>query len=255
MPALFMGHGSPLLAFEDNVFTRTMARLGAELPRPRAIVCISAHWYTRGTGVTAMEAPRTIHDFYGFPEELYGYHYRAKGDPQLARRVAELLAPTDVAQDEQWGLDHGAWTVLKHMYPQQDIPVVQLSIDGTRDNQWHYDASQRLAPLRDEGVLLLGSGNVVHNLGVLNRHADAPPMPWASGFEQWVREALERRDHDALIHYERFGDGARMAVPTLDHYLPLLYIAGASQPDEAVSLPAAAISMASISMLSVQFGE
>jgi 4,5-DOPA dioxygenase extradiol len=254
MPAIFIGHGSPLLAFEDNAYTRNMARMGRELPRPRAILCISAHWYTRGTGVTAMDAPRTIHDFSGFPDELYRFHYRCKGDPALAQQVAALLKPLEVTQDLQWGLDHGCWTVLKHMYPQADIPVVQLSIDGERDAEWHYNLGRQLAPLRDDNVLLLGTGNIVHNLRYLVRDPNATALPWASEFQQHIRDAVEQRDHQALIHYERFGDSARLSVPTTDHYLPLLYIAGASNEHDAVTVSAADISIAAVSMMSVQYG-
>src|SRR5689334_8599605 len=169
MPALFVGHGSPLTAFEDNQSTQGWKALADTLPRPRAIVCISAHWYTQGTGVTAMPNPPTIHDFYGFPKALYEYTYPAPGDPALAKHVIELLKPTEVIADNMWGFDHGCWTVLKHMYPQADVPVLQLSIDGTRDAQAHFEMGKQLAPLRDEGVLVLGAGNVVHNLRYLQR--------------------------------------------------------------------------------------
>lgn len=254
MPALFIGHGSPLTAFEDNKYTRGWQALANEIPQPRAILCISAHWYTQGTGVTAMPQPRTIHDFHGFPQALYEYFYSAPGDPALAQHVAELLAPTAVIQDQQWGLDHGCWTVLKHMYPQANIPVLELSIDGTRDAAAHYQMGQQLAPLRDEGVLILGAGNVVHNLRYLQRADDAPAFPWAVEFNRQVRESIDNHDHDALIHYERFGQSAAMSVPTPDHYLPLLYTLGASYPDEPIKVLLDDLAMAAVSMLSVKVG-
>ncbi len=253
LPTLFIGHGSPLTAFEDNRYTRGWAALAAAIPKPRAILCVSAHWYTRGTAITAMAQPRTIHDFHGFPDHLYQYHYRAPGDPALAQRVVDLLAPLEVIQDQQWGLDHGSWTVLKHMYPDADVPVLQLSIDGTRDPLWHYELGQKLQRLRDEGVLLMGSGNVVHNLRRLQMGSDAA-YPWAVTFNQHVLRGIEQRDHDALIHYERLGEAARLSVPTAEHYLPLLYVLGASADDEPVQTLLGDVTMGSISMLSVCSG-
>ncbi|MGE0115161.1 MAG: 4,5-DOPA dioxygenase extradiol [Steroidobacteraceae bacterium] len=256
LPSLFIGHGNPLTAFDDNQYTRGWAALAAAMPRPRAILCISAHWYTRGTGVTAMAQPRTVHDFYGFPDALYQYHYRAAGDPALAQRVAELLAPLEVIQDQQWGLDHGSWTILKHMYPQADVPVLQLSIDGARDPAWHYELGRQLQPLRDEGVLLMGSGNIVHNLRYMLRQLPTTPAyAWAESFYIQVRDGILKRDHDALIHYERFGEAAALSVPTPEHFLPLLYVLGASYADEPVTLPLDEVPLDSISMLSVCCGK
>jgi 4,5-DOPA dioxygenase extradiol len=255
MPALFVGHGSPLAAFENNQFTALWSTLGRELSRPRAILCISAHWFTRGTGITGSDEPPTIHDFYGFPQALYEYHYRAKGDPALAARVIDLLKPAEVVADTQWGYDHGSWTVLKHMYPQADIPLLQLSIDGTQSPQWHYQLGQRLKPLRDDGVLILGSGNVVHNLRYLRRDASANEAhPLGMQFNAEVRAALERRDDAAIIDYTRYGDAARFAVPTPDHYLPLLYVLGASDVNESPHIMLDQIAIASISMMTVGFG-
>ena len=253
-PTLFVGHGSPMTAFEDNQFVRGWAALAAAMPRPRAILCVSAHWYTSGTGVTAMLQPRTVHDFSGFPAELYQYHYRAPGDPVLAQQIADLLAPLEVTQDQQWGFDHGSWAVLKHMYPQADVPVLQLSIDGTRDAAWHYALGQRLRPLRDQGVLLLGSGNVVHNLRQLRMGDSMPPQSWAARFNDEVRNNIETRNHDALIHYEQYGEAARQSVPTPEHYLPLLYVLGASEDDEPVSITLDEIMFGSIGMMSVSCG-
>lgn len=254
MPVLFVGHGSPMTAFEDNRYTRGWATLAAAIPKPRAILAISAHWYTRGTAVTAMENPRTVHDFSGFPDALYQYHYRAPGDPDLARQVADLLKPVEVVQDQQWGLDHGAWTVLKHMYPEADVPVLQLSIDATREPQWHYDLGRKLQPLRDMAVLVMGAGNVVHNLGRIQWNGQAA-YPWAVTFDQQVRQGIETRNHAALIDYARFGEPAKLSVPTPEHYLPLLYVLGASTSDEPVQVWLDGITMGSISMMSVLAGD
>lgn len=253
MPTLFVGHGSPLAAFEDNEFTRLWSSLGSELPRPNAILCISAHWYTQGTGVTTSEEPRTIHDFYGFPEPLYQYHYRAKGDPQLAAQIIKLLQPVNVMPDVQWGFDHGSWTVLKHMYPQADVPLLQLSIDGTQSPQWHYELAQRLKPLRDQGVLIMGSGNVVHNLRRMQQDG-AAPNPLSTQFNDRVRQALQKREDQALIDYLQGGDAAHYSVPTPEHYLPLLYVLGASDPDETPRIMSDHIVLGSISMMSAGFG-
>jgi 4,5-DOPA dioxygenase extradiol len=254
MPALFIGHGSPMNAIEPGPATAAWSALAAALPRPRAILCISAHWYTRGTGVTAMERPPTIHDFQGFPQALFDCQYPAPGDPQLARRVQQLLAPTAVVADQQWGLDHGTWSVLLYMYPAADIPVVQLSIDATLGNEQHYALAQQLRPLRDAGVLLLGSGNVVHNLRRMQRRVDAPAADWAAGFETLVRDAILANDHAALIDYENHGEAAQLSIPTPEHYLPLLYVLAQQQGAEAVSVPYTRIENSSLSMLCAQVG-
>ena len=255
LPALFIGHGSPLNALRENEWTRAWAALGAALPRPRALLAISAHWYTTGTAVTAMAAPRTIHDFGGFPRELYEVRYPARGDAALARRVAQVLAPLSVAADESWGLDHGSWSVLLHMYPRADLPVVQLSIDAREPAQFHYDIGTRLRALRTEGVLVLGSGNVVHNLRLYARGEPAQePYPWALRFENYIREHLTAGEHATLIDYDALGEDAQLSVPTPEHYLPLLYIMGAAAPGEPVSIPVHGIDAGSISMLAVQFG-
>lgn len=255
MPALFMGHGNPMNSITDNVWSRAWTALGQALPRPRAVLCISAHWYVGETAATAMERPRTIHDFGGFPRELFSVEYPAPGDPALAHRVQALLAPTPVRADLEWGLDHGAWSVLRRMFPAADVPVVQLSIDATQPPGTHYALGQRLAPLRDEGILLLASGNVVHNL-----HAYAwgrrsvPPFDWTVRFEAKVRELILQGDHAALSNYPALGPDATLAIPTPDHYLPLLYVLGASRPDDAVSFPTEGAEGGSMSMLSVQWG-
>ena len=254
MPVMFIGHGSPLTAFEDNHFTHGWAALANAIPKPRAVLCISAHWYTRGSAVTAMLQPRTIHDFHGFPDALYQFHYPAPGDPLLVQRVSDLLSPVAVNQDQQWGFDHGAWAVLKHMYPCADVPIIQLSIDGTRDAQWHYDLGKRLAPLRDEGVLILGSGNVVHNLQLLHFAEPTAALPWAQQFNQYVRASLEAHDYHALVNYQQQRESAALSVPTSEHYDPLLYVLGASAATEPVSIVLDEIVLGSISMLSVKIG-
>ena len=253
MPVVFFGHGSPMNTLERNPYTETWRRLGESIPKPEAILCVSAHWYTEGTAVTAMEKPKTIHDFYGFPQALFDVQYPAPGDRQLASRVCELLAPTDVNLDQSWGLDHGTWSVLKHVYPEADIPVVQLSIDGTQPFGFHYEIGKRLAPLRDEGVLVSGSGNVVHNLRLMKRGGGAA-FDWAVRFNEKIREALASRDHRALIDFEKLGEDARLSVPTPEHYLPLLYIAALQREDEKMSFAVDGYELGSLSMLTAVAG-
>jgi 4,5-DOPA dioxygenase extradiol len=251
LPVVFFGHGSPMNAIEPSRYAEAWRAIGLALPRPKAILCVSAHWYTRGTGVTAMERPRTIHDFYGFPQPLFDVQYPAPGDPALARRVRDLLAPVEVRLDADWGLDHGAWSVLVHAYPRADVPVVQLAIDGTQPARFHYELGRRLAPLREEGVLIAGSGNVVHNLGVMRRGPNARPYEWAVRFEDRVRECLAARDHAPLIGYESLGQDAQLSIPTPEHYLPLLYCVAAQQDGESAEVAIDGIELGSISMLSV----
>jgi 4,5-DOPA dioxygenase extradiol len=255
MPVVFFGHGSPMNAIENNAHTEAWAAMGRELPRPRAILAVSAHWYVPGTKLTAAAQPRTIHDFGGFPRALYEVAYPAAGDPALVDRVVELLAPLPVGRDARWGLDHGTWSVLTHAYPLADLPVVQLSIDETRPAAFHYALGQRLAPLRDEGVLIVGSGNVVHNLHTLAWGQHRPePYDWAERFEMRVRAALETGDDEALVDYEQHGRDALLAVPTPDHYFPLLYVLGARRPGDAVRFPTAGCEVGSISMLTAVLG-
>ena len=255
LPAIFFGHGNPMNALAQNDYTRAWANIGNTIPRPKAILSISAHWYIPGAAVTVSTAPRTIHDFGGFPRPLYEVQYPAPGDPELARRVQQLLEPIPVALDDRWGLDHGTWSVLCHAYPQADIPIVQLSIDESQAAAFHYDIGRRLAPLRDDGVLIVGSGNIVHNL-----HAyawgqyPAKPYDWATSFEQRARDLLVSGKHEPLIRYEALGRDAQLSAPTPDHYLPLLYVLGASASGEPVSFPAEGIDGGSVSMLSVQIG-
>ena len=229
-------------------------RIGATLPRPRAVLMISAHWYIDATAITVMTAPRTIHDFYGFPEELYRITYPAPGDPWLAERVADCLAPLTVQPDRDWGLDHGAWSVLRHVFPQADIPVVQLSIDRTKPPAFHFELGRKLRDLRDDGVLIAGSGDVVHNLRMADFHGHGRPYDWAVRFNDLVRRAIADGDRTALVDYPALGRDAQLAIPTPEHYLPLLYVLGASYDDESVSFFNDAIALHSISMLSVSIG-
>jgi 4,5-DOPA dioxygenase extradiol len=257
LPVLFIGHGSPLTAFEDNHFTHGWAAMVNDI-KPSAALCISAHWCTHGTGLTAMALPRTIHDFGGFPDVLYEFQYPAPGDPQLAQHVSELLSPLNVVLDQQWGLDHGCWAVMKHLFPLVDVPVVQLSIDMNRDAQWHYDLGKKLAVLRDEGVLIIGSGNVVHNLRQLDFSDSGKVFPWAQQFNDHVRKSIELRNHQAVIHYQQ-GDealkrAALLSVPTPDHYFPLLYVLGASDHGDAIEIVLDDIVLGSIAMMSIKLG-
>ncbi len=255
MPAIFFGHGNPMNAIDENVYTRAWREIGESFEKPRAILMVSAHWYVPGTMLTNNERPRTIHDFGGFPRALYEVQYPAPGDRALVDRVVELLAPAAAVPDPQWGLDHGAWSVLVHAYPNADIPVVQLSIDETKDPMYHYELGTRLRPLRDEGVLVAASGNLIHNLHAYawGRHP-AEPFDWALRFEKTARELLLARDFEPLIDYESLGDDAMLSAPTPDHYLPLLYVLGASDERDRVTFPVEGMDGGSISMTTVRFG-
>lgn len=257
MPALFLGHGSPMNVLEDNIYTRAWEALGEKLPRPKAILAVSAHWYTRGTAVTAMEHPRTIHDFGNFPQALFDKRYPAPGSPALAKRVQELLEPADVIADtSEWGYDHGSWGVLIKMYPNADIPMIQLSIDGTKPAEYHYQLGKKLAALRDEGVMIVASGNVVHNLRMVKWEGNSAPYPWAESFDQFVKDNLEwkgeAKDHP-LVNFMQH-EGAALSNPSPEHYLPLLYLLGSWDGVEPITLPTEGIVMSSLSMLSVQLG-
>ncbi|HXX31536.1 MAG TPA: 4,5-DOPA dioxygenase extradiol [Myxococcaceae bacterium] len=255
MPALFLGHGNPMNALGRNSWTEAWAAIGRAVPRPRAVLAVSAHWYVRGTRVTADERPRTIHDFGGFPEELYRVQYPAPGSPALAARIADLLAPTPVPLAADWGLDHGTWSVLTHVFPAADVPVVQLSLDRTQPPAFHHALGQRLAPLREEGVLVVGSGNVVHNLEAYawGGHP-VEPFGWAVRFEQAVKRAVLARDHRPLIEYATLGPDALLSVPTPEHYLPLLSVLGLQREGDEVGFPVSGVDGGSISMLAVQVG-
>ena len=255
MPTIFFGHGNPMNALLDNAYSRGWSSIGASIPRPTAVLSISAHWYVDASAVTAMPTPRTIHDFGGFPRELFECQYPAPGDPALAKRVQQALAPMEVLSDHAWGLDHGTWSVLRHVFPHAEIPVVQLSIDKGKGGDFHYDVGRKLQPLRDEGVLIMGSGDIVHNLHTYawGRHA-VDPYDWALRFEQRARELMLAGDHHPLIDYETLGSDALLSVPTPDHYLPLLYVLGASYAGERIAFPVEGIDGGSVSMLTVQFG-
>jgi len=252
MPSLFVGHGSPMNALEDSEFSRAWTQAGKALPRPRAILSISAHWETEGVHVTAMRRPRTIHDFYGFPDALYEMEYRAPGSPELAELVSRTLYPVPVTLDDRWGLDHGTWAVLRRMFPEADIPVVQLSLDATKGQEFHYELGGRLFALRHKGILILGSGNMVHNLGMMRRQEQ--PYEWAQAFDEKLEQLILSGDHRGLIHYEELGRSAALSIPTNDHYLPFLYVLGLQAPEDAVTFFANRITLGSVSMRSLRLG-
>lgn len=241
-------------AISTNRYTEAWKQAGIDLPRPKAILCISAHWFVGETCVTVSTAPKTIHDFGGFPPELYSVQYPAPGDPDLARRVQQMLAPMPVTLDDRWGLDHGAWSVLCHVYPNADVPVVQLSIDRRQPPLFHYEVGRRLAPLRDEGVLIVGSGNLVHNLRTYAWGGEAQPYDWAVRFEGLAVAMISAGDTRPLIDYTKLGNDAMLSIPTPDHYLPLLHVLGARQSTDAVSFPVEGVDGGSISMLAVRVG-
>lgn len=224
MPALFVGHGSPMNAIEDNEFSRTWQRLGKELPKPNAILCISAHWETKGTFVTAMEAPKTIHDFGGFPRELFAVQYPAKGSDTLVKETKQAISKIVVELDHEWGLDHGAWSVIKHMYPDANVPVVQLSLDYRQDAAYHYELAKELASLRKKGVLIVGSGNMVHNLGIMDWRNANQGYDWAVIANEKFKSLISSKNHSDLIKYSSLGKEIQLSIPSPEHYLPLLYI-------------------------------
>lgn len=242
----------------DNIYTQSWQRIGAqiivEFGKPRAIVMISAHWYTRGTAVCDAAQPETIHDFGAFPQALFDIQYPASGDPVLAQKVVELLAPFNAVPSKQWGLDHGAWSVLVKAFPDADIPVVQISVNGLADGATHFGIGQKLAQLRDDGVLILASGNIVHNLGAVIRRPNVPPFEWAERFHDMVKDAIVRDRPKVLIDYTMLGRDAEMSVPTPDHYWPLLYAIGARLPEDVISFDTDHLEFGSLSMLSVACG-
>ena len=242
-------------AVMNNNYTEGWRRMGKQTPKPKSILSISAHWFVPKTGVTISTAPRTIHDFGGFPRELYQVQYPAPGDPELARRVKTLLEPLQVNLDNSWGLDHGTWSVLRHVYPAADVPVVQLSIDETQPSSFHFDIGRKLAPLRDEGILIVGSGNLVHNLHTYAWGRHVPdPYDWAIRFENEAKEMMLAGEYKPLINYETLGPEASLSIPTPDHYLPLLYVIATRQQGEIITFPIEGVDGGSISMLSVQIG-
>jgi 4,5-DOPA dioxygenase extradiol len=259
MPALFVGHGSPMNALEDNAFTRSLRKLGEgfqqEGKKPAAILAVSAHWLTRGSFVNISEKPKTIHDFGGFPQELFDMQYPAPGSPAKAREAAQLS--NLLHETEEWGLDHGTWTILVHLFPKADIPVFQLSIDYNQPMQYHLDLAKQLQALREKGVLVVGSGNIVHNLRMSIpklQNGDSTPFDWAITFDKWVADKITNGDHTALAKYEQLGEAARMSVPTPDHYIPMLYTLGLSDGKEAVTQVYEEVSYGGISMRTFQVG-
>jgi len=248
MPALFVGHGNPMYAIDDNPYRREWERLGSTLPRPEAVLCISAHWESDGVAVTGSASPATIHDFYGFPQGLFDVRYPAPGSPELAALIGEELPAVTIDADR--GFDHGAWAVLKGMYPDADVPVVQLSLDRRQPPRWHYEVGKLLTWLRKRGVMVIGSGNIVHNLREVVRKGEAQ-HDWAVAFDKVIGDAIAAGDDEAVIDYERFGEAAKLSVPTSEHYLPLLYVLAMRQPNDELSFFNDRVEMGSLSMRSL----
>lgn len=254
MPVLFVGHGSPMNAIEQNEFTAGWQTAIHSLPKPNAILCISAHWETKGTFVTAMEKPQTIHDFGGFPQALFDVQYPAPGNPDLASQTKNMVTKTNVGLDEKWGLDHGAWSVIKVMYPGADIPVIQMSLDYTHDPRYHYELAKELVGLRDKGVLIIGSGNMVHNLRMIDWRNQDQGFDWAQEANSKFKKLITSGDHEKLINYGGLGREVELSVPSPEHYLPLLYALSLKSPDEDVTFFNDKTVMGSLSMTSVRIG-
>lgn len=257
MPLLFVGHGSPMNGIEDNEFSRRWKQMGKEIPKPKAVLCVSAHWLTSGTAITAMQHPNTIHDFGGFPQALFDVQYPAPGHPQLATETAAMVQKTKVTLDHDWGLDHGTWSVVKQMYPEANIPVLQLSMDYHKPAQYHYDLAKELTGLRKKGVLIIGSGNMVHNLRMVewNKNPEeAFGFDWALEMNEKFKKAILTDDHQALINYQNYGAAGKNAIPTPDHYFPLIYIMGLKEKNESVSFFNDKAVMGSLTMTSVKLG-
>lgn len=257
MPVLFLGHGDPMNAIRENEYVTGFKNVAKTLPKPQAIICISAHWLTRGTHVTAMDFPKTIHDFGGFPQELYEVQYKAPGAPELAKQTQTIIGAETVGLDYDWGLDHGAWSVIKHLYPDADIPVIQLSIDYSKPAQYHYELAQKLQTLRHKGILIIGSGNIVHNLRRLDfshKPEDNYGYDWAYEARNKINKLLLDGDHKAIIDYKKLGREVQLAVPTPDHYFPLIYSLGLKDKNEEISLFNDKLIEGSISMTSVKIG-
>ncbi len=256
MPVLFLGHGSPMNAIEENEFVTGFRNVAKTIPRPRAILCISAHWETMGTYVTAMTHPATIHDFGGFPKELFEVQYPAPGSPDLARQTKELITNTEVGLDEKWGLDHGAWSVIKHLYPEADIPVIQMSLDYRQPASFHYELGREIASLREKGVLIIGSGNMVHNLRLVEwrRLNETFGFDWALEVNEKMKAFIQDGDHQPLINFRSQGKAFNMAIPTPEHYLPLLYALALQDKDEKIELFNDQPVAGSLTMTSVRIG-
>jgi 4,5-DOPA dioxygenase extradiol len=257
MPVLFLGHGSPMNAIEENEFVAGWRTIGKEIPRPKAVVCISAHWETQGTQVTAMAKPKTIHDFGGFPEELYAVQYPAPGSPELAKEISHTIKKTKIGLDEKWGLDHGCWVVVKQLYPDADVPVVQMSLDQTKPAHYHYDLAKELSWLRDKGVLIIGSGNMVHNLGLVEwdkLEAIGYAYDWAIEASGKMKKFILDGDHQSLIDYQSQGKSYNLAIPTPEHYLPLLYALALKDEKDTLKLFNDKAVAGSLTMTSVKIG-
>jgi 4,5-DOPA dioxygenase extradiol len=257
MPALFLGHGSPMNAIEDNEFVQGFKNIVKEIPKPQLIICISAHWETKGTLITAMPMPKTIHDFGGFPKALFDVEYPAKGSPEMAKKTKEVIKSTEVQLDNTWGLDHGAWSVIKHLYPKADVPVIQLSIDYTKDPQFHYNLGKELTALRNKGVLIIGSGNMVHNLSMIawdKMQESNYGYDWALEASAQLKSLIVEGNHQPLINYQKLGKALQLAVPTSEHYLPLLYTLGLQQKNEPIALFNDKAVAGSLMMTSVKIG-
>jgi len=257
MPVLFVGHGSPMNAIEENEFVKEWRNLGKTIPKPRAILCVSAHWETKGTFVTAVPKPKTIHDFGGFPDELYAVQYPAPGSPELANETKSAISKTEVGLDEKWGLDHGAWSVIKHIYPNADVPVIEMSLDSKQVPQYHYELAKELAILREKGVLIIGSGNMVHNLQrVAWDKANLPDygFAWALQANDTFKKLILADNHKELINYSKLGSEVQLAVPTPDHFLPLLYALALKEEDDQILIFNDKAVMGSLTMTSVKIG-
>jgi 4,5-DOPA dioxygenase extradiol len=255
MPVLFIGHGNPMNAIRDTPFTRTLKELGKRLPRPKAVLCVSAHWMTEGTWVTHMGKPKTIHDFYGFPQELFDIKYPAPGDPATANLIIRDSADPAIHPDNEiWGLDHGSWSVLRHMYPEADIPVVQLSLDMTQPSEFHIELGEKLRHLREDGILIVGSGNIVHNLRRASFADDAPPFDWAIEFDVWVKHRLQDGDFRSIVRDARASAAGKLSIPTPDHWYPFLYTLGASDKSDVLRFEYEGIENSSISMRCLRLG-
>ncbi len=257
MPVLFLGHGSPMNAIEENQFVRGFREISKKIPTPNAILCISAHWFTKGTFVTSGEIQKTIHDFYGFPPELFAVQYPAKGNPALAKETVELLSPNPVIETDSWGLDHGAWSVIRHLYPEANIPVIQMSIDYTKSAQYHFELAEKLSKLRDKGILIIGSGNIIHNLRLIdwrNINTVGAGWDWAIEARAKTNEWILDGNYQNLINFEKQGTALQNAVPTPDHYLPLIYTLGLKKKTEEISLFNDELIGGSLSMTSVRIG-
>lgn len=257
MPVLFLGHGSPMNAIEENEFVTGFRNIGKEIPKPNAILCVSAHWETRGTFITAMEKPKTIHDFGGFPQALFDVQYPAPGSPELAKETKIIIKKTEVGLDESWGLDHGCWSVVKNMYPAADVPVIQMSLDYYQTPQYHYELAKELASLRKKGVLIIGSGNMVHNLGMIawdKLNTTDYGYDWAIEASEKMKKYILNNDHQSLINYKSQGKAWELAIPSPDHYLPLLYALALKEENEKVSLFNDKAVAGSLTMTSVKIG-